>query len=161
MNQIRSVIVIAAVAGAGACSGGPTAPGSPTIIESPAPFLPTGPSRQFDYAGQWSGTTSMGTTITFTVSPEQMVTALSVGYSGVGCSGTRTDSNLRLSLGNPYGALGAPQFDYTAGPPERPVRTTVVGRIDVDDVARGMASFRDDPDCGSSLVAGTWTATRR
>ena len=46
--------------------------------------------------GQWTGTTSQGTPITFTVSSDQKVTAISVGYSFNGCSGVQTFSNLNL-----------------------------------------------------------------
>src|SRR5438046_1264923 len=60
------------------CACGPTTPSSATLD------------------GQWSGTTSQGTPITFTVSSDQKVTDITVGYSFNGCSGVQTFSNLNL-----------------------------------------------------------------
>src|SRR5690348_4859164 len=46
--------------------------------------------------GQWTGTTAQGTPISFTVSSDQRVTAITVGYNFSGCSGTERLSNLSL-----------------------------------------------------------------
>src|SRR5436190_23625341 len=46
--------------------------------------------------GQWSGTTSQGTPVGFTVSADQRVTAITVGYRFGGCAGTQTFDNLSL-----------------------------------------------------------------
>jgi hypothetical protein len=46
--------------------------------------------------GQWSGTTSQGTPIGFTVSADQKVTAITIGHRFGGCAGTQTFDNLNL-----------------------------------------------------------------
>jgi hypothetical protein len=48
------------------------------------------------YAGQWTGTTAQGRPIAFTVSADEKVTSITVGYSFNGCSGSQTFSNLNL-----------------------------------------------------------------
>ena len=63
--------------------------------------------------GQWSGTTSQGTSITFTVSSDQKVTAITVGYRFNGCSGVQTFSNLSLET--------APMVTCIPGPCPAPV----------------------------------------
>src|SRR5215204_825321 len=82
MRALRSlrgprVLLMACCALASGC-GGPTDP-SPSTLE-----------------GQWSGTTSQGTPISFTVSSDQKVTAITVGYTFNGCAGTQTFANLSL-----------------------------------------------------------------
>ena len=46
--------------------------------------------------GEWSGTTSQGMPIAFSVSQDEKVTAITVGYRFNSCSGTQTFSNLNL-----------------------------------------------------------------
>jgi len=81
------------------------------------------------YDGQWKGTTSQGRPITFTVSLDQKVTAITVGYSFNGCSGLNTFSNLNLDIGNtpnPATTLG-PGFGFGSGPPDGPNYMQVYG----------------------------------
>lgn len=47
--------------------------------------------------GDWSGTTSQGMPITFVVSPDETLTAISVGYNFNGCAGYHTVSNLKVA----------------------------------------------------------------
>src|SRR5438874_2568990 len=75
------------------------------------------------YDGQWTGTTSQGRSIAFTVSSEQKVTAITVGYSFNGCSGVNTFANLSLDIGtppNPAAPSLGPGFGYGSGPPDGP-----------------------------------------
>jgi hypothetical protein len=51
------------------------------------------------YAEPWRGTTSQRTPISFVVSPDQKVTAITVGYRFGNCSGTNTYDGLNLALG--------------------------------------------------------------
>jgi len=114
------------------------------------------------YAGQWSGTTSQGRPIAFTVSPDQKVTAITVGYSFNGCSGVNTFSNLTLDIGNPPNprvpTLG-PGFGYGSGPPDGPNYTQVYGSFTSNTTASGSVVFGGYPDCGNG--GAIWTATRR
>jgi hypothetical protein len=130
-----------------ACGNSPTTPSS------------GGPAR---YDGQWSGTTSQGRPITFTVSSEQKVTAITVGYSFNGCSGVNTFSNLNLDIGNPPNptapSLG-PSFGYGSGPPDGPNYTQVLGSFTANTTATGSVIFGGYPGCGNT--SGIWTATKR
>ena len=61
---------------------------------------PAGPSAP-GYAGEWTGTTFQGQPFSFTVSADQNVTAISVGYRFSGCSGVDTFSNLQQPILSP------------------------------------------------------------
>src|SRR4051812_44202285 len=79
--------------------------------------------------GQWSGTTTQGTPIGFTVSADQKVTAISVGYRFGGCAGTETLANLNLDTAPNVICVPAPcpaslssyrSFNYANGRLEGP-----------------------------------------
>ena len=130
-----------------ACGSGPTTPS------------PGGSGR---YDGQWSGTTSQGQPITFAVSSEQKVTAITVGYRFNGCSGVNTFSNLNLDIGNPPNptspSLG-PSFGYGSGPPDGPNYTQVLGSFTASTSATGSVIFGGYSGCANAV--GSWTATKR
>lgn len=118
--------------------------------------------------GQWSGTTSQGTPITFTVSSDQKVTAITVGYSFNGCSGVQTFSNLNLETAPMVTCIPGPcsstvssfrAFSYSAGSIDGPF-TTVNGRFTLLTMAEGQVGFRDYPGCGTAARIA-WTATKR
>jgi hypothetical protein len=76
------------------------------------------------YDGQWNGTTSQGKSIAVIVSPDQKVTAITVEYNFNGCSGSKTFSNLSLTIaksqpppGNPQppGPFDNPGFGFGSG----------------------------------------------
>jgi hypothetical protein len=46
--------------------------------------------------GEWAGTTSQGMPISFSVSPNETVTAITVGYDFNGCSGSHTFTDLNV-----------------------------------------------------------------
>lgn len=125
---------------------------------SSSPTVPSPPR----YDGQWSGTTSQGGPITFSVSSAQKVTAITVGYNFGGCSGVNTFSNLNLDIGSPANpaapAIG-PGFGYGSGPPDAPNYTQVYGSFSSTTMATGSVIFGGYPGCGSAV--GIWTATRR
>jgi len=148
MKAVPLLATIAALGILSACGGaGPTTPSS------------SGSPR---YDGQWSGTTSQGGAITFSVSPEQKVTAIVVDYSFNGCSGTRTFSNLTIDIGNPptptAPSLG-PGFGYGSGPPEGPDYTQVLGNFTASTTALGSVIFGAYTGCGTAF--GIWSATKR
>jgi hypothetical protein len=120
------------------------------------------PGASPGYDGQWSGTTSQGRPITFAVSSDQKVTAITVGYSFNGCSGVNTFSNLNLDIGNPPNptALSAgPGFGYGSGPPDGPNYTQIYGSFSSNTTATGSMIFGAYAGCGNS--GGIWTAARR
>jgi hypothetical protein len=122
------------------------------------PTTPGGDPARYD--GQWKGTTSQGRPITFTVSSAQKVTAITVGYSFNGCSGSNTFSNLNLDIGvtpNPATSLG-PGFGFGSGSPEGSNYTQVYGSFRSNTTASGTVIFGDFAGCGNAI--GIWTATR-
>ena len=127
---------------------------------------PTAPSSSA-LDGQWTGTTSQGTSIAFTVSPDQKVTAITVGYRFNGCSGVQTFTNLNLDTAPPVTCIPGPcppvissyrAFNYSAGPIDGPL-TLVNGFFPFMRRADGQVSFRNYPDCGTALGV-SWTATK-
>ena len=142
-----------AAAVAGACSG-PAGPAAAPSLAGP---------------GEWTGTTSQGRPIAFTVSPDETVTSLSIGYSFNGCAGTQTISNLSIPtkpdvvcVPGPcsgtvasYRAFGYADRGADAGP-----RIAVNGVFLPGNRAEGQAGFFDYPGCGTAAGV-TWTAIRR
>jgi hypothetical protein len=122
------------------------------------PTTPSGDALRYD--GQWKGTTSQGRPITFTVSLNQKVTAITVGYSFNGCSGLNTFSTLNLDIGNtpnPATSLG-PGFGFGSGPPDGPNYTQIYGSFSSNTTATGTMIFGGYPGCGNA--GGIWSATR-
>ena len=118
--------------------------------------------------GQWSGTTSQGTPIAFTVSSDQRVTVISVGYSFNGCSGMQTFSDLSLETAPMVTCIPGPcptpvssyrAFNYSSGRLAGPT-TTINGLFTLMTRAEGQVGFRDYPGCGTAIGIG-WTANKR
>jgi hypothetical protein len=132
------------------------------ILMSACHKSPTAPGGSASYEGQWSGTTSQGRPIAFTVSSAQKVTAISIGYSFNGCAGTNTFSNLNLDIGNPPNpgspSLG-PSFGYGSGPPDGANYTQILGSFGSTTAATGSMTFGAYSGCGTAI--GIWTAARR
>lgn len=127
---------------------------------------PTTPSPA-SLDGQWSGTTSQGAPFAFTVSTDQKVTAIIVGYNFNGCSGQQTYSGLNLDTTPNVTCIPAPcsstiasyrAFGYSDRSIEGP-STTVNGLFTSPKKAEGQVAFRDYPGCGSAPGIA-WTATR-
>jgi hypothetical protein len=125
----------------------------------------TSPSRR-DISGQWSGTTSQGSPISFTVSADEKVTTITVGHSFNGCSGTQTFPNLSVNTAPEVICVPGPcapsvqsyrSFSYSNGRIEGPM-TTINGLFLLDRVD-GQVKFWEFPSCGSTQA--TWSATRR
>jgi hypothetical protein len=119
--------------------------------------------------GEWSGTTSQGMPIAFTVSSDEIVTTINLGYSFNGCSGSHTflDVNVRTAPdvtcipGPCSGALVSYRaFGYANGSVGGGPVTQVNGLFLPRNEARGQVAFFDYPGCGSA-TAVEWTATKR
>ncbi len=132
---------------------------------------PTAPTRGGSSlsVGQWNGTTSQGMSITFTVAPDETLTALSIGYRVNGCSGSQTFADLSVRTAPevvcptapcPSGATSYRAFIYGTGVPGQGPSTSVRGLFLPGGRAEGQATFTDFPNCGSEGPV-TWTATRR
>lgn len=118
--------------------------------------------------GQWTGTTSQGTPISFTVSADQKVTAITVGYDFNGCSGVQRFSNLNLETAPNVTCIPGPcppsvtsyrAFNYVTGPIEGP-STGVNCLFTASNRAEGQVGFRDYPGCGSATGVA-WIATKQ
>lgn len=119
--------------------------------------------------GQWSGTTSQGTPISFTVSPAETVETITVGYNFNGCSGFHTFDDVSIRTAPDLHCIPGPcsgtsasyrAFGYSAGSSPGGPRTQINGIFLPGDRAQGQLSFFDYPACGSASGV-TWTATRR
>jgi hypothetical protein len=128
---------------------------------------PAGPSSS-GYDGQWSGTTSQGTAITFTVSG-QRVTSISFTYDFSGCVGTKQLQNVSvLILANsqsPPPASGTgPGFIYvsTLGAPDKDF-VEVVASFSSNVSATGFVAYANCQSSTSVVAMNsfTWTATKR
>ena len=123
---------------------------------------PSGPA----IAGQWSGTTSQGSPIAFSVSSDERVTTITVGHNFNGCSGSQTFSSLSVDTVPQVTCIPGPcapslqsyrSFLYSNGQFEGPM-TTVRALFVAPGRAEGQVEFRGF-ECGTSLA--TWVATRR
>jgi hypothetical protein len=113
------------------------------------------------YAGAWSGTTSQNQPIAFTVSADQRVTSVTVGWSFNGCAGTGTSSSNPFPIATPQ-PPGPPPWDnpgfVSGGQPGDKSVWAVTGAFTSSQTATGTAEFVEFPGCGNSLA--TWNATR-
>jgi hypothetical protein len=148
-NRIVSAGVLALVT---ACGGTSTTPG-PTPVGN---------------AGEWSGTTVQGTPIRFTVSSDEKVTAITIGYSFNSCSGSHTFADLRLETAPSVTCIPGPcppaissyrAFGYSVRSDDGRF-TTVNGLFLPSGAAEGSAGFENYPSCGTALGVA-WRASRR
>ena len=149
LNRARFLATLLACVVCGACDG------------------PTGPSGS-DHSGEWSGTTAQGQPIAFTVSSDEKVTAITLGYSFNGCSGSHTFANLSLETAPNVICIPGPcspsvssyrSFHYATRSSDGP-STSVNGLFLSRNRAEGAIGFMDYPGCGTVLGVG-WTATKR
>lgn len=117
------------------------------------------------YTGEWSGATSQGATITFTVSPLNVVTSITVGHHFNGCRETRTFSGLSLDVGGGSALPGRaptsarPGFGFGSGSPEAPNFVQVTGQFTSSQAASGTVTFLNFAPCGHAIAL--WNATKR
>ncbi len=147
------LVLVASCMLVGACNG-------PTRPSTVAPSLSI---------GQWSGTTSQGMPIAFSVSADEKVTSITIGYSFNGCSGSQTFSGLDLRTAPDVTCIPGPcsgaissyrAFGYASSGPIDGPRTAVNGLFVSANRAEGQAGFFNYPGCGTASGVG-WTATRR
>ena len=153
-KKAKALLRIGSVAGvlASACSSGPASPSASSLS-----------------VGQWSGTTAQGASIAFTVSFDEILRTISVGYAFNGCSGTQTFADLNVPTAPDVTCIPAPcsgslstyrAFGYTSRSVGTEPSTTINGLFLPGGRAQGQVSFRDFPGCGTA--AGVeWTAMRR
>jgi hypothetical protein len=120
-------------------------------------------------AGEWVGTTSQGQPIAFTVSADERVTAITVGYDFNGCSGSKIFADLSVPAAPQVTCIPGPcsgvvksyrAFGYTNGSVGSGAVTQINGLFLPGNEARGQATFADYPSCGSAPPAEL-TAPRR
>jgi hypothetical protein len=119
--------------------------------------------------GEWSGTTSQGTPISFTVSPTELLTTISVGYDFNGCAGSQTFADLLVRTAPDLTCIPGPcsgvaasyrAFSYVKGTLGAGPVTQINGVFLPGDEAKGQVVFRDYAGCGTA-PAVEWAATRR
>jgi hypothetical protein len=118
--------------------------------------------------GEWAGVTAQGSPIRFTVSNDEKVTALTIGYNFSGCSGSHSFSDLSLETRPDVTCIPGPcsqsilsfrQFAYGSGSPfEQSFQLN--GIFPANDRSEGSVTFRNYPGCGNAIGV-SWTATTR
>jgi hypothetical protein len=107
--------------------------------------------------------------VTFTISSDEHVTAITIGHEFNGCSGTQTFSSLSLGIAPQVQCIPAPcsnqlmsyrAFNYSTGNQLDGPGTTVNAVFMSDERVEGLVSFRGFPGCGSAMGV-TWSATKR
>ena len=116
---------------------------------------PTPRPTPLNFNGDWSGTTSQGRPIRFTVA-DLRVTAVTVDYAFSGCTGTVTIA-ASAPLQNPSGTASAVVTNIPNGP-TGPSRTVVNFLFPSIASANGTVQFADYPGCGGTNA--TWTAAK-
>jgi hypothetical protein len=132
---------------------------------------PTTPTAPPGFSGQWSGVTQQGQPITFTISAEEKVTSIVVGYNFNGCSGTQTYSNLALEIKPQIECIPAPcpadlssyrSIAHDTGDPFQGPSTSIRGFFTQNQglfMGQGAAYFRNYPGCGTAQTG--WSASRK
>ncbi|HEU4617531.1 MAG TPA: hypothetical protein VFV10_05785 [Gammaproteobacteria bacterium] len=120
-------------------------------------------------AGEWSGSTSQGMPIAVSVSSEETLTTITVGYRFNGCSGSETFSDLQVATAPALTCIPGPcarvpasyrAFTYSETPTQNGVSTTVTGLFLPGGRAEGVVHFVDYAGCGSARSV-EWSAARR
>jgi len=116
----------------------------------------TAPTSGFQ--GSWSGTTSLGTPISFTISANQIITDITVSYNFNGCSGTKAYSGLAIPIRMPTPQQSLPGFEFASGAREDPDFVGVTASLNGSDAA-GLTAFTNYQDCRNGIAS--WDAHRR
>jgi len=135
------------------------------IVGVPSAFAGT-PSLS---VGEWSGTTSQGMPIAFTVSSNETVTSITLGYDFNDCSGSKTFADLNVRAAPQVTCIPGPcsgvvtsyrAFSYLDGSFGSGPVTQINGLFLPGNEAKGQVVFSDYPSCGTPTPA-EWTAHRR
>jgi hypothetical protein len=119
----------------------------------------TGPSA-VTYAGEWNGTTSQGTPITFSVSSDKKLTRISVSYNFNGCTGSATFSPSVSIEQVPTAPVPVGSASYESASVGTPNRMLISFLFTSATDAHGMLIFVDYPGCGTAPASAAWTARR-
>jgi hypothetical protein len=138
---MAALAMCAAVSACGGSTGG---------AGSPLPPTPSG------LAGEWSGTTDQGRQITFSVSPDQRVTAIAFDYIFPDCSGAVTLSNENIF---PFTGLPTPGFAFGKSLESGPSGVDGKAFLMPDNSLRGGIAFYESRTCKGG--ATQFAATRR
>jgi hypothetical protein len=141
-RRFRAVLGLAFLIAGTACGGG-------------SPTSPTSPPR-VGYAGEWSGVSLQGDSLTFTVSNEQKVTAIAFDYRLNGCSGRKTFSGLSADIVSAPGVKAF--FRHDSSDADARNYVSIQGFFDSAESAGGVTGF-SLVSCGEGL--GVWSARRR
>jgi hypothetical protein len=146
-DAVRVLFLIGMWSTTACSSGGVTAPGE---VER-------------TYTGKWTGATSQGTAITFSVSAANIVTSITIAHNFNGCRDSQTFSGLSLGIGHSglHGRTPTPAnpgFGFGSGSPEAPNFVQVTGQFTSSQAANGTVAFLNF-DCGNSVAQ--WQATNR
>ena len=118
-----------------------------------APPRPT----PLDFSGSWTGTTSQGRPIAFTVSRDLAITGLTLEYAFGTCSGSvAIPANVPLLNTT---ATAAANVVYTPNGPSGPDRINTFFTFTSTTNANGTVLFADFAGCSNTTA--TWTATKR
>lgn len=118
--------------------------------------------------GEWEGTTTQGQPITFVVSEDEKLIAVTLGYDFGDCSGTLKLVDLSVPTAPDLHCIPGPcsgvassfrQFGFSDGGGPPGPYTQINGVFLPRNQAKGQAVFSNYPDCGSATVQ--WTASRR
>ncbi len=95
--KTKAILRVGVFAGvlASACNSGPPTPSASSLS-----------------AGQWSGTTVQGASISFSVSSDEALTTIAVGYTFNGCSGTQTFADLNVPTAPNVTCIPGPWFRF-------------------------------------------------
>jgi hypothetical protein len=127
------------------------------------------PGARPSSVGEWTGVTAQGRPIAFTVSSNETVTAITVGYDFNDCSGSKTFTNLNVPAAPQVTCIPGPcsgtvtsyrAFGYVNGSFGNGPVTQVNGLFLPGNEAKGQVIFSDYGSCGTSLPV-EWTAHRR
>ncbi len=118
------------------------------------------------YTGGWTGATSQGTVITFSVSAPNILISVTIGHNFNGCRDTQTFSGLSVGIGIGESGLPGrvptptnPGFGFGSGSPEAPHFVQVTGQFTSSESANGPVTFLNFEKCGNAVAH--WSATKR
>lgn len=143
-------------------TGSSSRTGSLTVAARTVTISQAGTSSGANYDGTWSGTTSQGKAISFTIL-NNAITRISIGYlaSGGGCN---TEGSTTITYTTPKPISGDSFTITSTGSGNPALGFTVSGTFSSASTASGNASFTFQqsfplPTC-SGTGSGSWTATR-
>ena len=105
--------------------------------------------------------------ISFTISPNERVTAISVAYDFSGCSGVEAFASIDVAITSaPVSGIAHPEleqfagFNFRDGAQGAANATQVVGALKSETTASGVASFENYAGCPDTFEGVTWNATK-